>query len=89
MLYWVEKMQGKKEMTPAEPLGDIHMPNGSILPFIISFGLFVAAFGFLYHPDGVSWSVPVMIIGLESLLLVPCYYVPSSMTMVTIFIKQN
>ncbi|WP_099363129.1 cytochrome c oxidase subunit I [Fredinandcohnia onubensis] len=60
---WVEKMQGKKEMTPAEPLGDIHMPNSSILPFIISLGLFVAAFGFLHHPDGVSWSVPVMIIG--------------------------
>ncbi len=61
--FWVEKMQGKKEMTPAEPLGDIHMPNSSFLPFTISFGLFVAAFGFLHHPDGVSWSVPVMIIG--------------------------
>ncbi|MEH7238432.1 cytochrome c oxidase subunit I [Bacillus sp. JJ1562] len=60
---WVEKMQGKKEMTPAEPLGDIHMPNSSFLPFTISLGLFVAAFGFLHHPDGVSWSVPVMIIG--------------------------
>ncbi|MEH7387970.1 cytochrome c oxidase subunit I [Bacillus sp. JJ1521] len=61
--FWVEKMQGKKEMTPAEPLGDVHMPNSSFLPFMISFGLFVAAFGFLHHPDGVSWSVPVMIIG--------------------------
>nr|WP_189655130.1 cytochrome c oxidase subunit I [Bacillus sp. HNG] len=61
--FWVEKMQGKKEMTPAEPLGDIHMPNSSFLPFMISLGLFVAAFGFLHHPDGVSWSVPVMIIG--------------------------
>ncbi|WP_420708865.1 cytochrome c oxidase subunit I [Bacillus sp. REN16] len=61
--FWVEKMQGKKEMTPAEPLGDIHMPNSSFLPFTISLGLFVAAFGFLHHPDGVSWSVPVMIIG--------------------------
>nr|WP_161974833.1 cytochrome c oxidase subunit I [Bacillus timonensis] len=61
--FWVEKMQGKKEMTPAEPLGDIHMPNSSILPLLISFGLFVAAFGFLHHPDGVAWSVPVMIIG--------------------------
>ncbi len=30
MRYWLEKMEGKKEMTPAEPLGDIHMPNGSI-----------------------------------------------------------
>ena len=43
--YWIEKMEGKTEMTPAEPLGDIHMPNSSILPLIISFGLFVAAFG--------------------------------------------
>ena len=28
--YWIEKMEGKKGMTPAEPLGDIHMPNSSI-----------------------------------------------------------
>nr|WP_187370759.1 cytochrome c oxidase subunit I [Bacillus timonensis] len=61
--FWVEKMQGKKEMTPAEPLGDIHMPNSSFLPFLISLGLFVAAFGFLHHPDGASWSTPVIIIG--------------------------
>jgi cytochrome c oxidase subunit 1 len=25
--YWLEKMEGKKGMTPAEPLGDIHMPK--------------------------------------------------------------
>ena len=31
--YWLEKMEGKKEITPAEPLGDIHMPNGSIITF--------------------------------------------------------
>ncbi|MFS0861347.1 cytochrome c oxidase subunit I [Fredinandcohnia sp. 179-A 10B2 NHS] len=59
---WVEKMQGKKEMTPAEPLGDIHMPNGSILPLTISLGLFVAAFGFLYH-DEKAWSLAVLLIG--------------------------
>ncbi|MFY3793529.1 cytochrome c oxidase subunit I [Ureibacillus sp. MALMAid1270] len=63
--YWIEKQEGNKEgMTYAEPLGDIHMPNGSILPLIMSIGLFIAAFGALYHPDGVSWSVPVIIIGL-------------------------
>ena len=63
--YWVEKMEGKKEMTPAEPLGDIHMPNGSILPLIISFGLFVAAFGALYNmDDDKTWTLPVIIIGL-------------------------
>ncbi|MGM0837423.1 MAG: cytochrome c oxidase subunit I [Bacillota bacterium] len=60
---WVEKMEGKKGMTPAEPVGDIHMPNGSILPFIISFGLFVAAFGVMYRLD-YAWGLPVMILGL-------------------------
>lgn len=62
--YWVEKMEGKKEMTPAEPLGDIHMPNNSILPVIISFGLFVAAFGALYNMDDKNWTLPVIIVGL-------------------------
>ncbi|MGE8206768.1 cytochrome c oxidase subunit I [Heyndrickxia sp. NPDC080065] len=63
--WWIEKMEGKKELTPAEPLGDIHMPNGSILPVFISFGLFVAAFGAMYHGDeGNTWGVPVLIIGL-------------------------
>lgn len=60
---WVEKMEGKKGMTPAEPVGDIHMPNGSILPFIIAFGLFVAAFGVMYRLD-YAWGLPVMILGL-------------------------
>ncbi|WP_404449910.1 cytochrome c oxidase subunit I [Sutcliffiella horikoshii] len=60
---WVEKMEGKKGMTPAEPIGDIHMPNGSILPFIISVGLFIAAFGVMYRSD-FAWGLPVMILGL-------------------------
>ena len=34
--YWIEKMEGKKGMTPAEPLGDIHMPNSSFIPFMIA-----------------------------------------------------
>ncbi|XNQ39769.1 cytochrome c oxidase subunit I [Bacillus sp. 1P10SD] len=62
--FWVEKMEGKEAMTPAEPLGDIHMPNSSFIPFIMSVGLFIAAFGALYHQDKVSWSLPVMILGL-------------------------
>ncbi|MBP3040057.1 cytochrome c oxidase subunit I [Bacillaceae bacterium Marseille-Q3522] len=48
---WLEKMDGKKEVTPAEPVGDIHMPNNSFIPFMISLGLFVAAFGALYQFD--------------------------------------
>ncbi|WP_409294496.1 cytochrome c oxidase subunit I [Peribacillus sp. SCS-26] len=62
--FWIEKMEGKKEMTPAEPLGDIHMPNASFLPVTISFGLFVAAFGALYHNDDKGWAIPVMAVGL-------------------------
>jgi len=67
--WWIEKMEGKKELTPAEPLGNIHMPNNSILPLFIAFGLFVAAFGAMYNPlnsvgDGKSWGVPLLIIGL-------------------------
>ena len=44
-------MEGNTEMTPAEPIGSIHMPNSSILPFIMGFGLFVTGFGFLYSED--------------------------------------
>ncbi|ANB56843.1 cytochrome c oxidase, subunit I [Anoxybacillus sp. B7M1] len=60
---WIEKMEGKKGLTPAEPLGDIHMPNSSILPFVISLGLFIAAFGFMYHAK-YSWGLFVGIGGL-------------------------
>lgn len=63
--YWLEKMEGKKEFTPAEPLGDIHMPKGSFIPFMIAFGLFVAAFGALYQVDGdKAWALPLLIFGL-------------------------
>ncbi|MFB6469549.1 cytochrome c oxidase subunit I [Cytobacillus sp. Hz8] len=49
--YWIEKMEGKKGLTPAEPLGDIHMPNSSFIPFMISLGLFIAAFGAMFQFD--------------------------------------
>ncbi|WP_442858773.1 cytochrome c oxidase subunit I [Bacillus sp. KH172YL63] len=62
--YWLEKMEGNKGLTPAEPVGDIHMPNNSILPFFISLGLFIAAFGAMYHLDDKAWALPVLIIGM-------------------------
>jgi cytochrome c oxidase subunit 1 len=64
--YWIEKMEGNKEgMVYAEPLGDIHMPNNSFIPFVISLGMFIASFGALYHLDGdKAWALPVLIIGL-------------------------
>ncbi|WP_042145063.1 cytochrome c oxidase subunit I [Paucisalibacillus sp. EB02] len=46
---WIEKMEGNGKMTPAEPVGEIHMPNGSILPFLMSVGFFIAGFGFIYQ----------------------------------------
>lgn len=46
--FWAEKMAGNKEMTPAEPLGPIHMPSNSILPMIMAFGFFISGFGFMY-----------------------------------------
>jgi cytochrome c oxidase subunit 1 len=65
---WIEKMEGKKGMTPAEPIGDIHMPNNSFNPFMISLGLFVAAFGALYRED-FNWGVMVLIAGMGITLL--------------------
>ncbi|MGG1571516.1 cytochrome c oxidase subunit I [Fictibacillus sp. NRS-1165] len=47
--YWIEKAAGNKGMTPAEPVGDIHMPNPSILPLFMSIGLFIAALGLIYN----------------------------------------
>lgn len=67
--YWLEKMEGRKELTPAEPLGDIHMPNNSFIPVVISFGLFVAAFGAMYMPDDKAWALPVLVIGMLTTLL--------------------
>ncbi len=49
---WIEKMEGDGKMKPAEPLADIHMPNNSILPFLISSGFTLASFGFIYQLDG-------------------------------------
>ncbi|EGQ27079.1 cytochrome c oxidase, subunit I [Sporosarcina newyorkensis 2681] len=61
---WVEKMDGSKEMiTPAEPVTDIHMPNGSIIPFLMTLGLFIAGFGAMFHQE-TSWGLPVLIFGL-------------------------
>ncbi|MGC5327466.1 cytochrome c oxidase subunit I [Brevibacillus sp. SYSU BS000544] len=66
---WTEKMKGSRTMKPAEPLGDIHMPSPSILPFIMSVGLFIAGFGFMYH-----YTV-VAIIGL--VITITCMFIRS------------
>lgn len=48
---WIEKMEGDGTVPPGEPLDDVHMPNGSILPLLMGLGFFIAGFGFIYQ-DG-------------------------------------
>jgi cytochrome c oxidase subunit 1 len=61
---WIEKMAGNKKMTPAEPVGDIHMPNNSILPFVMSLGFFIAGFGFIYFNTAGTPALIAVIAGL-------------------------
>lgn len=84
--YWIEKMEGRKGLTPAEPVNDIHMPNGSILPIFIALGFVIAAYGAIFRQD-YGWGDPVLVIGLViafgSMLLRSLkddygYYIPKS-----------
>ncbi|WP_407268121.1 cytochrome c oxidase subunit I [Radiobacillus sp. PE A8.2] len=52
---WIEKMEGRKGMTPSEPVDDIHMPNATILPFVMGVGWFIAGFGFIYQTENLAW----------------------------------
>ncbi|WP_342512722.1 cbb3-type cytochrome c oxidase subunit I [Sporosarcina sp. FSL K6-1522] len=61
---WIEKMEGNKSgITPAEPLQDIHMPHGSIIPFFMTLGMFIAGFGAMFRVE-TAWGLPVLIAGL-------------------------
>lgn len=55
--FWIEKKEGNGEMLPAESLDDFHMPNNSIIPFVMSLGLFIASFGALYFASGKEWAI--------------------------------
>ncbi|WP_166242770.1 cytochrome c oxidase subunit I [Paenibacillus turpanensis] len=57
---WVEKMAGNKEMTPAEPIGPIHMPSPSILPFFMSLGMFIGGLGLMYEDLEGSPLTPIL-----------------------------
>ncbi|MHA6258584.1 cytochrome c oxidase subunit I [Sporosarcina sp. CAU 1771] len=62
--FWIEKMEGNKSgLTPAEPVQDIHMPNGSIIPLLMSLGMFIAGFGAMFHSE-TAWGLPVLILGI-------------------------
>lgn len=69
---WIEKTEGNTKMTPAEPLDEIHMPNGSILPLIMTIGFTIASLGFIYQTDNKYWLIAVyagMGIGLGCMLI--------------------
>ncbi|WP_425435115.1 cytochrome c oxidase subunit I [Oceanobacillus timonensis] len=57
--FWIEKTEGNKKMTPAEPTDEIHMPNGSILPFIMTIGFSIASYGFIYQTGNKYWLIAV------------------------------
>nr|WP_225941859.1 cbb3-type cytochrome c oxidase subunit I [Sporosarcina limicola] len=62
--YWIEKSEGNESgITPAEPIQDIHMPNGSIIPFFMTLGMFIAGFGAMYRVE-TSWGLSALIFGL-------------------------
>ncbi|MCA0990092.1 cytochrome c oxidase subunit I [Pseudalkalibacillus hwajinpoensis] len=53
--WWLEKRAGNKAMIAAEPLDDIHMPDSSILPLVLSIGLFIAALAAMYS----NWVIAI------------------------------
>lgn len=81
---WIEKTEGDGKMPPGEPLDDVHMPSGSIIPFLMSFGFFIAGFGFIYQTDyvlaylllygGMAFAIGCMVV--RSLKDDYGYYIP-------------
>jgi heme/copper-type cytochrome/quinol oxidase subunit 1 len=68
---WKEKMTGNKEMIPAEPIGSIHMPSPSILPLLMSIGLFIAGYGLMYHHYlvvGIGIGITLICMSLSSVI---------------------
>ncbi|MDN4595053.1 cytochrome c oxidase subunit I [Polycladomyces subterraneus] len=55
---WYAKMNGKKGVEPAEPIGSIHMPSPSYLPILMAVGFFIAGFGFVMR------AIPAAVLGL-------------------------
>lgn len=45
--FWLEKEAGNKTVSPAEPLGPIHMPSPSYVPLLMSIGFFISGYGFI------------------------------------------
>lgn len=64
--WWLEKRAGNKAMVPAEPLDDIHMPDASILPFLLSLGFFIASLAAIFA----NWTIAIGGLGVVALAMI-------------------
>lgn len=64
--WWLEKRAGNTQMVAAEPLDDIHMPDSSILPVLLSLGLFTAALSAIYS----NWVLAIGGLALAALSMI-------------------
>jgi cytochrome c oxidase subunit 1 len=70
--FWTEKMEGNKRVTAAEPLGDIHMPSPSILPFLMAISLTIASLGFIFSNHDDIRTPSLFVAGLGVILFFLC-----------------
>ncbi|WP_158737909.1 cytochrome c oxidase subunit I [Alteribacillus sp. YIM 98480] len=66
--WFYEKVHGEGHMKPAEPIVDIHMPNPSILPFLMALGLFWWGFGLILINVADTNFIPFLAIGVGVIL---------------------
>ncbi|TKD72617.1 cytochrome c oxidase subunit I [Pseudalkalibacillus hwajinpoensis] len=64
--WWLEKRASNKAMVPAEPLDDIHMPDASILPFLLSLGFFIASLAAIFA----NWTIAIGGLGVVALAMI-------------------
>lgn len=70
--FWREKMAGNKKVTAAEPLGDVHMPSPSILPFLMSIALGIASMGFIFSDHTPFRTQSLFVAGFGIILFFLC-----------------
>ncbi len=77
--FFMEKMKkSDTEVAGAEPVGPIHMPSPSILPFLMSLGLFIMSLGLMYHQyiiAGLGIALTLMCMAIRSWKDDPGYHV--------------
>lgn len=75
--FFIEKTQGNGKMIPAEPLGEIHMPNSSIRPIILAFGLFVVGLGFCLTGFFETRTFPYTVVGIGAAITFISFFLHS------------